>query len=202
MAEDIGRLIAHEGWVPDVIIGHSAGGAIALQLALILPHAPRALIGLNAALGKFDGIAALVFPVMAKALALTPLTAAVFALAGSSEAQVRRLILSTGSRIDNSGIACYRTLVRDRDHVDATLLMMSQWTLDHLLMRLPEIKAPTLFIVGVDDRAVPPSISVTAAASMPVAEVFRMPGLGHLSHEEAPQPTCAEIEKFLSSLLE
>lgn len=201
MAEDIARLLAQEGWAPEVILGHSAGVPIALQLALDLPVAPRALIGINAALGTFDGLAGLVFPVMAKALALTPLTAALFARTAASEARVRALIGSTGSTIDAAGIALYRRLVADRDHVDATLLMMAQWTLDGLVPRLPAIAVPTLLIVGDKDRAVPPRTSVTAAARMPAARVLPMPGLGHLSHEEAPQQTLAAIGEFLSQVL-
>lgn len=198
MAEDIARLLAQQGWAPAAIIGHSAGAPIALQLALNLPVAPCALIGLNAALGSFGGLAGLLFPVMAKALALTPFTATVFARTASSEARVRALIGSTGSTIDAVGMACYRTLVADRVHVDGTLLMMSQWTLDGVLPRLPGIAVPTLFIVGDEDQAVPPRISERAAARMPAARVLHMPRLGHLSHEEAPAETLRAIGEFLA----
>ncbi|WP_237267622.1 alpha/beta fold hydrolase BchO [Sulfitobacter alexandrii] len=72
MAEDLARLCAAEGWQPRAIIGHSAGAAIALQMALTLNPVPR-VVGINAALGNFRGLAGVVFPLMAKALAMTPL---------------------------------------------------------------------------------------------------------------------------------
>ena len=50
---------------PAVVIGHSAGGAIALNLARRLQPAP-AVICLNAALGRFDGAAGWLFPILAK----------------------------------------------------------------------------------------------------------------------------------------
>ena len=67
MAEDLARLIRQEAWAPMAYIGHSAGAAIALRLAELAP--PRAVIGLNAALGQFEGVAGWLFPVMAKLLA-------------------------------------------------------------------------------------------------------------------------------------
>ena len=56
MAEDVTRLCAQEGWQPEVIIGHSAGAAVALRMALTA-HQPPHVIGLNAALGEFPGLA-------------------------------------------------------------------------------------------------------------------------------------------------
>jgi magnesium chelatase accessory protein len=63
MAEDLARLIRQEALAPMAYIGHSAGAAIALRLAELAP--PRAVIGLNAALGQFEGVAGWLFPIMA-----------------------------------------------------------------------------------------------------------------------------------------
>ena len=62
MAEDMAALLAAQDWAPQAIIGHSAGAALALRLAEILPQTPRAIVGLNAALGNFDGLAGVLFP--------------------------------------------------------------------------------------------------------------------------------------------
>ena len=87
----------------------------------------------------------------------------------------------------------------DRDHVDATLKMMAQWSIDPLIGRLPDLAARTLFITGDRDRAVPPSVSDRAAAQLPDARVVHLPGLGHLAHEENPAAVAAEIEGFLAA---
>jgi len=197
MAADIAALLAQLHLRPDAIIGHSAGAAIALRLTQILPVAPRAVVAINGALGHFKGVAGWLFPALAKLLALNPLTAMIFARTASSEESVRRLLTSTGSRTDAEGVALYRTLVADRGHVDGTLAMMSQWSLETLLRELPQITVPVLFLTGANDRAVPPDTSDLAAARMPNAEVVRIDGLGHMLHEEDPGGTAARIRDYL-----
>lgn len=185
MSEDLLTLIRQEGWKPDAVIGHSAGAAIALRL-WELGHVPRSRIfGLNAALGKFKGVAGWLFPMMAKLLALNPFTANL--VAGSvTRSTVERLIDGTGSRLDDTGIALYQRLASDRGHVDGTLAMMSQWQLDGLLSRLGRIDCPVTLITGSNDAAVPPQTSRDAARRLPRADLVELDGLGHLAHEEDP----------------
>lgn len=199
MAEDIAALMAQEGVTPAALVGHSAGGALALRLSGVLAEPPRAVVGLNAALGKFRGVAGWLFPLMAKVLALNPLSAAIFARTAASEASVRALIRSTGSTLDAEGLALYRALLADRAHVDGTLAMMAQWQLDALLAGLPGIAVPTLLLTGGRDTAVPPATSRDAARRMPAAEWVNDPAHGHLLHEEAPAGAAARIRAFLAA---
>lgn len=195
MAEDIGTLLAQEGWQPHAIIGHSAGAAIALRMAMDDPP-PGGVIGINAALGKFRGVAGWLFPLMAKVLALNPFTAGMFT-ATANAASVGRLLKGTGSTLDPEGEALYRRLAQDRGHVDATLSMMAQWDLDPLLAALPRIDVPVLLITGSRDIAVPPETSEAAARKLPDATVRSLEGLGHLAHEEAPEAVASEITLWL-----
>ena len=195
MAEDLLALCAAEDWRPGAIVGHSAGGALALRMAEAMDPAPP-IVGINAALAEFDGVAGWLFPMMARLLSAAPFAADIFAATSSSPAAVRRLIDSTGSRIGPEGLALYRRLVADRGHVDATLAMMAQWSLTGLQRRLPEHPSRTLLLAGTEDGAVPPRVSERAGARMPRAEVETRP-LGHLMHEEAPEEICALIEAFL-----
>ncbi|MFP4328969.1 MAG: alpha/beta fold hydrolase BchO, partial [Paracoccaceae bacterium] len=151
------------------------------------------------ALGNFEGVAGWLFPALAKALALNPLSAAMLTLGGASPARTGRLIASTGSTLDAEGLALYARLMGDRGHVDATLRMMAQWRIDPLLERLPEITARCLFITGAKDSAVPPRVADRAAARMPDAQVIHLPGLGHLAHEEDPDQMVDLIEAFLAA---
>ncbi|MCC6008078.1 MAG: alpha/beta fold hydrolase, partial [Rhodobacteraceae bacterium] len=196
MAEDIAALLAQEGRAPALIVGHSAGGALALRLARILPVRPRAVVGFNAALGNFRGMAGWLFPFLAKALALNPLTAPLFARSLASETRVRGLIESTGSRLDARGLALYRALLGDSAHLDGTLAMMAQWSLDRLSAELPRVDVPVLLAAGGADRAVPPETSAEAAARMPAARLLRVEGAGHLMHEEDPGAALAAIRAF------
>ncbi|MEL6619519.1 MAG: alpha/beta fold hydrolase BchO [Pseudomonadota bacterium] len=198
MAQDIAALCVQEGWQPTTLVGHSAGAAIALRLAQPDHLLPTPLvIGINAALGEFPGIAGLIFPIMAKALAAVPFTATLFSGASGNPARIRTLIESTGSRIGPEGLDLYRRLVADRDHVNGTLLMMAQWQLRPLLARLQEHAGPVHFVVGDQDSTVPPQVSHDIAAKMPAANVHVLEGLGHLAHEEAP----AEVAAMISALI-
>ena len=182
MTEDIVSLCRAQGWNPAIILGHSAGGAIALRL-WELGLRPAEIVLINAALSNFKGVAGLLFPVMAKALAATPFSASIVT-ATSSRNTIRNLITGTGSTLDDAGIDLYYRLLGDRGHVDGTLSMMAQWSLDGLLSRLPQITTPVHLISGLNDRAVPPSVSRDAAARLPRARLTELAQLGHLAHEE------------------
>lgn len=203
MAEDLWHLCDTEGWVPDLVVGHSAGGAIALQMALSrgARPGPRAIVGLNAALGTFDGIAGWLFPAMARLLSVTPFVPSIFARLSGNEARVGELLRSTGSAVDAESVRLYRMLAGDPGHVDGTLAMMSQWKVAPLLAALPALDLPVRLIVGDNDATVPPEVSRTAARRLPSAEVVSLAGLGHLAHEEAPELLADLIVKAARDLL-
>lgn len=198
MVEDIATLAAQQNWPPAIIIGHSAGAAIGLALAERIPT--TAVIGINAALGGFDGVAGWLFPALARVLSLMPLVPQMFSKLAGTPKQVHQLLASTGSRIDAEGEAQYLQLLRNPSHVGATLAMMAQWNLDGLLRRLPRQSVPCLLITAAADRAVPPEVSQRAAARRPNTQWINLPNGGHLVHEEAAQQVADPILAFLTSL--
>ena len=197
MAEDMATLCREMGIAPLAIIGHSAGAALALRLAPILN--PRAIVGINAALGAFDGAAGVMFPLLARVLAVTPFIPHVVAKLWGNAATVAKLLSATGSPLDPAGQAQYLALVRDAAHVDGTLGMMAQWRLDELMRQIPTIATPTLLIASTGDLAVPARISRDAARAMPAATYAELPEFGHLVHEEAAAEVAALILPFLAS---
>ena len=199
MSEDLRSLATHEGWDPVALIGHSAGGAIALRMAEMMTNPPP-VIGINAALGNFTGLAGVMFPLMAKALAAMPLVADLFTVSAARPASAKRLIDGTGSILPEHEIEYYRRLVRDRTHVDSTLAMMAQWQLDPLLKRLSTHPSRTLLITGDKDRAVPPMTSEQAAKRIPNCTTVSLTGLGHLAHEEDAASVAALITDHLKVL--
>lgn len=182
MAEDIVSLCRAEGWNPAIIVGHSAGGAIALRL-WELGMRPDQTVLINAALSNFKGVAGFLFPALAKALAATPFSASIVT-ATSNRSTIKTLIKGTGSTLDDAGVDLYLRLIRDRGHIDGTLAMMAQWSLDGLLSRLQQITDPVHLITGLQDKAVPPTVSRDAGARLPNAHLSEIAGLGHLAHEE------------------
>jgi len=186
MAEDVLKLRTAQDWPLEAVIGHSAGGAVALRMAQLEPDSVPRVLGINAALGNFKGLAGVLFPVMAKALAMTPFTADLFARSAMRPGRVEALLDGTGSQLDAEGKALYRALVADRNHVDGALTMMAQWSLDKLHRDLPRTRVPVRFLTGGRDTTVLPEVSRQVAARLPDALVTEWDNLGHLMHEEAP----------------
>ena len=196
VAGDVAALVAHCSARPEIIVAHSAGAAVALEMTRRGLVAPRRLVLVNAALEDFRGAAGWLFPILAKALALNPLTGLLLASGGGSTAQVRSLIRSTGTDLPEAALQPYATLFARRSHVDGTLAMMAQWSLSDLNRALPMIETPTLFVHGAGDKAVDVGVARRAAQAMPNASLVVLDGVGHLAHEEAPDRVSAEIAAF------
>lgn len=198
MAEDLAKLCAALRVQPAVTLGHSAGAAIALRLADLMPL--RGAVGINAALGSFDGAAGVMFPLMARALAATPFVGAAVAKLWGTPAAVEKLLATTGSPLDPAGRAQYLRLVQDAQHVEGTLGMMAAWKLDGLMARLPSLPLPVLLIASDKDNAVPPKVSRDAVAHMQAATYAEIAGFGHLVHEEAPEAVAAVLRDWLAQV--
>jgi magnesium chelatase accessory protein len=191
MAQDLWTLCETLQIQPQAIIGHSAGAAIGLRMAELRP-VPQ-IIGLNAALGEFDGAAAFLFPIIAKGLATLPFASSAITTFFGRPGTVERILTGTGSPLDGQGRAQYLTLVRDPDHITGALGMMADWKLQGLLNRLPETKTKVTLIASEGDRAVPPQVSIDAAKRIPGARLHLLPKLGHLAHEETEDGLSALI---------
>jgi magnesium chelatase accessory protein len=197
IASDITALAENQGWQVRAVIGHSAGAAIALRLAELMPL--RAVVGLNAALSQFEGMAGWLFPAMAKTLSLLPFAPQFGAKMLGTPAQIDRLLTQTGAQIGAAGRAQYLTLARRPAHIGATLDMMAAWDLRPLLARLSHISVPVLLLTGARDGAVPPRVSVDAARALPYATAHILQGYGHLLPEEAAEVIAPLILKFLNT---
>ena len=191
MAQDLWTLLDTLHIQPQAIIGHSAGAAIGLRMAELRPI-PQ-VIGLNAALGEFDGAAAFLFPIIAKGLATLPFASSAITAFFGRPGTVERILTGTGSPLDPEGRAQYLTLVRDPDHITGALGMMADWKLQGLLTRLPQTQTKVTLIASEGDRAVPPQVSIDAAKRIPGAKLHLLPKLGHLAHEETEDGLSALI---------
>lgn len=197
MAKALAELLGKLGLgAPEVIVGHSAGAAIGVRLAIDQAiDAP--IIGLNPALLPFPGLAARLFPAMARALFVNPFTAMIFAQIASSQGEVGRFLRkSTGSNIDARGVELYHRLFRTSDHCAGAIGMMANWDLETLAGELPSVAARSLLVHGALDSAIPLDSIERAARMMPHAISMNLPDLGHLAHEEAPEQIGALILDF------
>lgn len=201
MAEAVGGLVQALGVSPDVVIGHSAGAAVAARMALDGGVAPRLLVGIGGALEPFPGAAAFLFPQLAKLLFLNPLAPQLFTMTAGMPGEAKRFLArSTGSRIDAETARLYGRLFRNRAHVASTLGMMASWDLVPLARDIPRLSPALLLLHGSEDKAVPPRVSQEVAARAGAGRALILPGLGHLPHEEDPAAVAAPLAAALTEL--
>lgn len=185
MAGAVGELVLSLGLAPDVVIGHSAGAAIAARMALDGVIAPKLVIGIGSALEPFPGPAAFLFPGLARLLFLNPLVPQIFTITAGVPGEAKRFLArSTGSRIDTDTARYYGRLFTNRAHVGSTLGMMASWDLVPLARDLSRLSAELLLLHGTGDKAVPPRVSLEVARRAQNGRAVLLPGLGHLPHEE------------------
>ncbi len=197
VAHAIGGLLRTLDLSPRVIVGHSAGAAIALRMTLDREADPASIVGLDAALLPFPGLASKLFPAMAKLLFVNPLAPHLFAnMARLSGETARFLKRSTGSSIDPAGVRDYERLFRSPGHIAGAITMMAEWNLAAFKRDLPRVQTPLLLVHGEEDAAIPIAKAREAATLIEGAKVIGLPGLGHLAHEEQPAEVAAIIRQF------
>jgi magnesium chelatase accessory protein len=187
MASRLASLLQALGSAPALVAGHSAGAGILARMCLDRAVAPRGLISLNGALLPFGGVPGRIFSPLAKIFASSETLPRLFAWRANDPAVIARLLRGTGSRLDQRGAELYARLARNPGHVAAAFAMMANWDLDTLSSQLPKLAVPLFLVAGSNDRTVPPSVAYSVHARIPGSRVIRLPGLGHLAHEEQPQ---------------
>ena len=196
MARALEALLEALHFRPDVAIGHSAGAAIVVRMALD-GALPGAVLGaVNGAFLPFGGVAAPVFGPLARLLHGAGWVARLFARRAADPEVVERLVGGTGSRLDAQGLALYGRLMRSPGHTAAALAMMAHWDLRSLARELPRLPQPLHLLAGANDRATPPRQARRVHRLTPGSTLRVLPGVGHLAHEEAP----AAVAEWLLAL--
>lgn len=196
MAGALRTLLGTLGLAPDTVIGHSAGGPIAIVLAGMLTPPPHRVIGINGAYLPIRGNR--IFSPLAKALFANPLSAAAFALLTRATPLASNLLASTGSRIDRESADIYRRLMRMPAHVQGALGMMAAWDLGTLDDRMRRLDMPLTLIAAHDDPMVPDGNSRHAARLAPQSRLILTGHGGHLLHESEPAQVCGWIEEAMT----
>ncbi|WP_376097090.1 alpha/beta fold hydrolase BchO [Roseomonas sp. CCTCC AB2023176] len=187
MAAALRALLEAGRWQPQVAVGHSAGAATLLRLALDGAIHPDAIVSINGALMPIGREASDFFSGAARLLAGIPFVPRLFAWGAANSGVAARLLRDTGSRLDERGVEYYARLLRHSGHVAAALGMMAHWDLRPLLLDLPRLRPALLLVVGARDRAVPPADAGRVKAILPSAGIVTVPETGHLTHEERPE---------------
>jgi len=199
LADAVARLLGVLGRRPTIVVGHSAGAAIACRMCLDGAIAPDRVVSLGGALGPLGGWTGPFWTRMARPLTWSPLVARLLARRGRRPEVVERLLRGTGSRIDREGVRLYGRLFRSPHHVASVLRMMASWDLRPLLRDLPALEPGLLLVAGERDRYVPVSQAEQVRERVPHAELVVLPELGHLAHEERPDVVASLIDPRLAS---
>ncbi len=204
MAKAIGELLGVLSVRPALVIGHSAGAAIAVRMALDGIASPERIVSINGALQPLGGLAGQVFSPVAKLMSALPFVPSLFAWQAAQPSVLQKLIDSTGSKLDAEGMALYGQLVSNPSHAAGALGMMANWDLPQLALDLPRLKTPLNLIVGSQDQTVPPRQAARLVAlwppmsAAPQPQLISLPGLGHLAHEERPDLIAEGIFQLVS----
>lgn len=198
MAGLLGALLQALQVRPDLLVGHSAGAAVAAQMCLDGLCAPQALASLNGAWFPPGSVGNWWYAPAARFLVRNPLVPRFFAWQASRPAVLKRLLDSTGSQLDARATAPYARLVADPAHVSAVLAMMAAWDLRPLLRRLHQLKPQLHLVVGEADTTIAPAEADRLHRLVPGSQVHRLPGLGHLAHEEDPEGVAALLLRLVA----
>jgi proline iminopeptidase len=206
MADDVAALIDRIGLTDPVVFGHSAGGFVALHLALRHPGLVRALILCDTA------------PTLVPLPDDTPPPS--LAERSSPEAVAIAGRLFSGDFSDETREAFGRLAAPyyagpRHTHIPGLILPLSGFARDvaehffgvlahayDLRPRLAEISAPTLVVVGSYDWVCPPVASRALAAGIYGASFVEFPEAGHFAFSEVPDAFQEAVRTFLKDTLE
>lgn len=196
MSRALGVLLAELSFAPDIIVGHSAGAAVAASLCLRGACNPAAVIGINAALLPFGRVAAPVFSRAARVLAALPVFPQVVALHAVTRKPIERMLRQTGSESSEEMLRCYRTLIGKSRHVAGTLRMMANWDLPQLESNLGRLEPALYLLTCSNDTVVSPAQGEELVRRFPQTQLSSVEGLGHLGHEQSPEWFARQIESI------
>lgn len=197
MARLLGALLDALEARPVLVVGHSAGAAVAIRMALDGLLAPRGIVSLNGALTPLGEEHAAFFTRAARLLVGLPFVPRLFAWRAADRAVAERLLRDTGSRIDARGVDLYARLFRRAGHLAGALRMMADWDLRPLLHDLPRLVPDLVLAAGEGDRTIAPAKARRVARMLPHARVEMVPRLGHLMHEERPDLVLEMLRRAL-----
>lgn len=189
MASDVRALLDVFGIERAIVVGHSMGAAIALQVAADYPERVSGLV-LMGAFAEFQdkpAVAELADAVMAFGERVDPEFVLAFQESTFAELIPQRFL----DTVIAESLRCPAHVWRS-----ALQAQLSAAIVEAAL----RIQAPALLIRGEEDAFVPQSDQLTLRDTLPSARIVTMQGVGHAPHWERPAQAAALIQGFASEL--
>jgi magnesium chelatase accessory protein len=187
---------------PSIGVGHSAGAALLLRLAVSsLNNSPQSIIGVNSALVPINALGQMLLPVSRPFFELAPVRAGLGALMRSGTL-ARTVLRSTGTPLDPEQEARYAALLTDETRVGAVLRMMTRWDLATLQTTFPHLRIPVTLVHSRNEPWVSFDDLLDATRAMPMRSVIDMTPAGHLIPDEKPVALADVIMSALATLPE
>jgi pimeloyl-ACP methyl ester carboxylesterase len=199
-ADQVAALIQALGFEKAILVGHSAGGAIAMHSYLRHPERVRGIVFVDAAIYRGGGAPGWIRP-LSRMPPLNRLGPLVARSLGAQGGRLIKLAWHDPTKVTPDVLAGYRRPLQV-DNWDRALWEFSLAGRDLALgERIKDMKAPALVITGDDDRIVPPADSIRLASELPNAELVVIPNCGHLPQEECPGPFLEAATPFIAQRL-
>lgn len=176
-ARDVLARMDEVGMLQAILIGHSAGGAVAMLIALQRP----------------DQVLGLVLVATGARLEVSPAVLA----AARRRAEGHPSVMAPSTPAPRMSRLATLTMQAPPRAVYADLLANHRFD---AVSRVPAITAPTLVISCSDDRLVPQPLAESLAASIPGAQLVILPECGHYPHVEQAAAFNVTLMKFLGRL--
>jgi len=173
----LGELAEVCGWRRPVLVGHSYGGAVALQAALLDPD-------------RWGGVA-----LVASGGRLRVSPAILAAVAESSPDAPFRLDAAFGPGTPAAVVEAYAEATRSVPPTSALADWRACDAFD-VLARLEEVRCPTLVVYASDDALTPPKHQRAMAARIPGAIEVALEGFGHMLPWEAPGAVARAVQAW------
>jgi pimeloyl-ACP methyl ester carboxylesterase len=191
--EDVVGVLDELGIDRAVWCGLSIGGMVALRAALTVPERVSALVIMDSDAGAETFYPKLKYRVMgagARSFGTGPFLS-----------PICRMMFGATTRRENPALVDeWRSVFAEMDIPSALQGLQALISRDSLIARIPEISVPCLVMVGQEDSSLPTPRSKLIHEGIENSEYVEIPGAGHLSALEQPEPVNEAMGLFLDRL--